>query len=412
VDANQNVRFAHESVREYLRNKRIGNIQEFAIIKGHTQAAETCLACLTLSNIDVSQITSFRLGVDLPGYVVLYWPTHCQMAGANRTKGDLWVLIRDFMSKGEFNAKFAVWTRKLRVMSPSLVMPWPAARTLENVAWLPPNPFFTACAWGFCEVVEHLLSSGNTELSMLEQQRNQGLRMACESGQPRIVKMLLEATPKPNIDAQDEWGATALRCAVIDGHVEVVKVLLEADPKPNINAQDEYGMTAFHYAAIQGHVWIVKMLLEAGPQNILHVQNRFGNTALHCAVQQNQNYQLIALLARATYASSSQHISFLEHSANDTGNIMEIVESLIELNPNDGILRRCLGCHYVRLHRYKKASEAFDMSMYLKMKQSKVTRVEDILRKPIAIIAVRTLLGDITNAFSVVGTTICVERVF
>jgi hypothetical protein len=199
------------------------------------------------------------------------------------------------------------------------------------------------------------------------------------NGHVGVVKMLLEVDPKPNIDAQEEEGWTALHFAAMNGHVGVVKMLLEADPKPNIDVREEEGRTALHFAAMNEHMGVMKMLLEADPKPNIDAQDKFGSTALHCVLQGHQNYQVINLLARATYASSSQHISFPEHPANDVGNIVDLVESLIQLDSNDGRLRRCLGYEYMRLNRYKEASEAFDMSMYLKMTELKVTRVEDII---------------------------------
>jgi serine/threonine-protein kinase RIO1 len=66
VDMNQNVRFAHESAREYLIRRETNNILKFSYAEAHAQAAETCLAYLSLCNVNIIEKYSF------PVYSVQY----------------------------------------------------------------------------------------------------------------------------------------------------------------------------------------------------------------------------------------------------------------------------------------------------------------------------------------------------
>ena len=82
ADQGRYVLFAHHSVREYLEMRPT---KEEAMIKAHTQAAETCLTYLNLPKTDVSQITVFISG--FPRYTVMHWASHCQLARENRKRG-------------------------------------------------------------------------------------------------------------------------------------------------------------------------------------------------------------------------------------------------------------------------------------------------------------------------------------
>jgi hypothetical protein len=387
VDQYGNVQFAHQSVREYLEKREMNKAQEFADVEAHTQVAETCLAFLNLSDTDTSQIMWFMEEGGFPGYAVLFWAEHCRLAGT--IKGDLRMFFDEFILKGRYNTKFAKWLQNLSrgrdtlrytllSTSPTLEM----NQRLDSVISSPPDPFFAACTWGFHDVVEHSLNTKNIELTKFEGYRERGLQIACEFGHLDIMKMLLKADPKGNVDARDQKGRTALHLAARNGHAEIVKVLLETDPKANIDAQDKDGWTALHSAALRGDAEIVKILLEAEPKANIDAEVLGGWTALHWAIYQ-RHVEIVNILidlpVRAAYGADSQHRSFAVHPDSDGNDLLASLKYLILKRPNDNILHGMLGNEYVRLEKCGKARMAFDKSIYLKMKQLKARRIEDIV---------------------------------
>lgn len=67
---------------------------------------------------------------------------------------------------------------------------------------------------------------------------------------------------KVDVNAQDEWGKTALHMAAANGHDEIVKVLIDAGA--NVAVANESGNTALHWACLMGHEQVTRLLMEAG----------------------------------------------------------------------------------------------------------------------------------------------------
>ncbi|MFN2376632.1 MAG: ankyrin repeat domain-containing protein [Candidatus Binatia bacterium] len=89
--------------------------------------------------------------------------------------------------------------------------------------------------------------------------RNADLLVACEAGDARQVKKLLDEGVDPN--ASRTSGATALSYAVAGKHAEVVHLLLAAKADPN---RTTFGLAPLFLAAENGDVDTVKLLLDAG----------------------------------------------------------------------------------------------------------------------------------------------------
>ena len=78
------------------------------------------------------------------------------------------------------------------------------------------------------------------------------LLRACKQGHPEIVKMLLDCSPRSEINVNkrkdEEYRRTALMWACIGGHTEVVKLLLKYPFKGkrriDLNVKDDAGKTA------------------------------------------------------------------------------------------------------------------------------------------------------------------------
>lgn len=102
------------------------------------------------------------------------------------------------------------------------------------------------------------------------------LIVAAQKGFESIVKLLIEAHANANI--KNAEGKTALMQAV--WHENLVKLLLQS-PRVEINAQDQFGRTALMVAVMSSNENIVKILLDAGADP--NLKNYEGKTALDLA---------------------------------------------------------------------------------------------------------------------------------
>ena len=89
----------------------------------------------------------------------------------------------------------------------------------------------------------------------------------------------IEELIEVDINAQDNYGNTALHFAVWTNNLFVVKMLL--DKKANIYIQNRFGHTALHFAVGMGKSSIIQMLLNKGAD--INAQDVFEHTALHYA---------------------------------------------------------------------------------------------------------------------------------
>jgi len=106
------------------------------------------------------------------------------------------------------------------------------------------------------------------------------------------VKSLIAA--KADVNANDEYGLTALILASMGGHVDVVRALLAA--KADVNAQINDGKTAPIFASGLGHVDVVRALLAAKAD--VNTKSNHGGTAL-MAASMSGNAKVVKLLRQA-----------------------------------------------------------------------------------------------------------------
>jgi hypothetical protein len=83
-------------------------------------------------------------------------------------------------------------------------------------------------------------------------------------------------TGRPDVNAKDKYGATALIDASLQGQKEIVELLILEDA--DLDARDNQGDTALMHAALKGHVEIVELLVSNGAD--VNVKDKSGNTAL------------------------------------------------------------------------------------------------------------------------------------
>jgi ankyrin repeat protein len=89
-------------------------------------------------------------------------------------------------------------------------------------------------------------------------------------------EILTIETGRPDVDAKDQYGVTALIDASLHGQKEIVELLILEGA--DLNARDNQGDTALMHAALKGHLEIVEILVSNGAD--ISAKDKSGNTAL------------------------------------------------------------------------------------------------------------------------------------
>ena len=97
------------------------------------------------------------------------------------------------------------------------------------------------------------------------------LRSAARRGDAAQVQRLIEA--KEDLNAESDYGVTALAMACDHGHEEVVRLLLQAGANPNTKDRF-YKFSPLGWATMRKHASVVKLLVDGGATDVDSV---FGN---------------------------------------------------------------------------------------------------------------------------------------
>ena len=94
-----------------------------------------------------------------------------------------------------------------------------------------------------------------------------------------VVKVLLEAGANPNLPVHDYDSYTHLMAAVMNGDAseEVVKILIDAGA--DVNARNDYGATALHLYEWNANLEKMKLLIQAGAD--VNARDIYGRTPLY-----------------------------------------------------------------------------------------------------------------------------------
>lgn len=116
------------------------------------------------------------------------------------------------------------------------------------------------------------------------------IMQAAESGNALLMKRVLSV--RPDVDAQNNFGATPLMRAAYHGHTEVGRMLLDAGAKPNL--QDAGKQTALHLAAQNNHASFITLMRQYGAD--MNVSDRRGRTPLMIAAERGNMSAVAALI--------------------------------------------------------------------------------------------------------------------
>lgn len=195
-------------------------------------------------------------------------------------------------------------------------------------------PLHFASRENHIEIVQLLLEN-KVDVNTQNHEGNTALILAAYNKHLEIVELLLKHHADPNLSNKNGetplyWAATKdqtymfrlllganadphsgllLQSATRAGNTEIVQLLLER--KPDINAQNNYGDTALHWAAYNGNKEIVRLLLDVGAD--INLINKVNETSTPYDVAVNQKHTEIAeMLRKASSQHKSQRKKFLE----------------------------------------------------------------------------------------------------
>ena len=176
----------------------------------------------------------------------------------------LWVLMEDDIGQ----SLLVLVDKKTRACIGQIVLPMHNAESLtvgDGHAWIGrgiPSLKNGTPASGFALVEVTLPRLGTDESEEAERPQKFPLQRAVWKGDPRALAAALAGKPDP--DATDANGWTALMGAVASGRSDLARLLLAAGANPNLLSRA--GDSALQQAAIRGDVESARLLLQHGAQ--------------------------------------------------------------------------------------------------------------------------------------------------
>lgn len=325
--AQNTLRFAHQSVREYLITK-----DEYSLSKAHSIALERSLRQNAILDVNMVEIVNrFRPQVSpaFAEYSILFWPVHARevLQDRARVSQSLYEQALNFLVNGDGpNTPYGKWNLLADLL---LDKYHPCKDLLQSSLGRIPAPLFVVCSFGllsimenttfqksvtdwncrnggvqtgliiaathgYSEIVQHLLDIGMAKVDAQDLWRRTALSRAAENGHEKIVKQLL-ATNEVDADTQDLWDRTPAVYAAQNGHGAVLTQLINIS-KVNLYAADESGLWALSMAAWEGHEAVVKQLLSL-PDIKVDFGTSHVRTALSCAAERGRGSIVKLLLA-------------------------------------------------------------------------------------------------------------------
>ena len=359
--------FAHLSVREHLEQTH-----EYGRSEQHLVAAERCLKMLETSILSRAMnhnTTSVR--DEFRRYAFLFWPFHYQQvdfSSTNERKEKLRTKLKSLLIRGSgVSSTFKSWISAVSAVKEmqselyndqtylpsyrqSRSLHLPLYRQLRSLQASPESALFTACAFGFPDLVRQFRRTKGFDFDQYNDQGQSALCLAVENNQIETVENLLVDLPKPyspplnanqvNLPALIQYRAcrqdskpstftyaTALQAAAAHGLEAMTRYLIEKGA--NVDLVAGYHGNALQAAALNGCDTLVEILLEeyqAEPNN----QGGFHGNALQAAAI-NGNAKTITLLIGhgALVSAPGGHYDNALMAAVCSGSI-EVLELLLE----------------------------------------------------------------------------------
>lgn len=160
------------------------------------------------------------------------------------------------------------------------------------------SPLILAAEFGdYSEIAELLAADPKPDIEARNEDGKTALSVAVKMGRLPIIGYLLQrADPKADIETRDDEDKTPLMIAAKHGQLGSIKVLLSFNQKANVNAVTKTGWTPIMYAIQGGHLPTLKLLLEMEPTIDLNIMNNQGETALMIAAEMGSMEMVEALI--------------------------------------------------------------------------------------------------------------------
>ncbi len=155
--------------------------------------------------------------------------------------------------------------------------------------------------WRRSNPIARLLIERGTDVNHTNNLGWDALQWAVKQNNPEIVRMLLlhntrmTENRKGVLNFLQTYNVSPLSLAIIDGNRKDITQVLASLPQENIDAQDNFGMTALHWAAARNDEQTVNELLKRNAD--VNIRDNDGNTPLHYAARNGYLHIVRALLA-------------------------------------------------------------------------------------------------------------------
>ncbi|ETS73751.1 hypothetical protein PFICI_14697 [Pestalotiopsis fici W106-1] len=318
LDTDLNVfRFAHLSVREFLEGK-----PEYAPKLTHATAADICLNTLLTREWLSSEVTWQK--ATLYRYVTLYWASHIEHCRKDRDKGKIGDALQLSARDDRVTPWFAKWL--LQIESASITLGWddPLKEKIEQSLCHPETCFFTACAFGFLKLVEHITRINPSVTRRKNARGATGLHLASQFGYPEIVRVLLERGAET--DTRDQQMETALIHASSTGHEDIVSLLLEKGADRSVQGK-RFG-NALQAACLHGHEAVVDLLID--DVDIEAEGGQFGTALQAASLRGHENVVQILLRGGAQVNALGGDYNLTEEISQGEPNIPSRVDRALE----------------------------------------------------------------------------------
>ncbi|KAL6144647.1 hypothetical protein ACLB2K_055338 [Fragaria x ananassa] len=143
------------------------------------------------------------------------------------------------------------------------------------------TPLHLVSKFGYLEMASEIVSLCSDMVAAENKNQETPVHEACRTGNPRILKILLEANPEvvSNLNSKGKISALSLACS--HGHLDVVKLLLKEPGKLGFG-KEGFDQTCIHLAVSNGHIDVVRELLRVCP-DLAYMVDEKGDYPLHYA---------------------------------------------------------------------------------------------------------------------------------
>ena len=268
IDTELNVfRLAHLSVREYLEYQ-----SDFCATVSEPTIA---LQCLHICTDYIQQLKHSSLAISdqitYDQYASLYWPVHCSLVNGPLPT-ILLNTLETFLGINEIDwPQFKQWMAITSKFPTRFVTPDMKRRV--KMSFSPScHPIFLAIAFEFVDLVAIIMRTHQLNRELLNQFGLSPLALACNIGNLRIARILVESGAEVDIeDNVQSWRAkdgnmppNPITAAVYHGRWAIMRLLLAAGADLNLASSNGSYEPPLVIAVRYGLDWLVEELIEAG----------------------------------------------------------------------------------------------------------------------------------------------------